>query len=405
MGSGGSELLGSLAELRGFVTDAERQALGDPLRPTTTDDPLRDLRDSSAAQFDRELQDERLEELFGLRVEVACHCLASLTDEEIGTLHARTSIPEEELIAARSLAAEALTRGIGERGKALFTLLGQLGESAHDDDAPSVHDLITEVRRLGRWPGTDDDAHVMAYRQALGEAVLRNARFAFWVACRYVRKPSPPMLLASLDGMRTALERFDPRRGFALTTYAQWWVRSKVTRAMSDSGADVRAPVYFWEDRGRLLRAMYAYVAEHGELPDRAALLAHTELSERVQVDKVLRLGLVPLRSVWTRTCDGAEPEADRLFHPELPTLRDQELEARIQEVLDEAIEGLKPRRAEIIRRRYGIGAPLATLSKIGEGQGVSRERVRQLQVLAVGKIAHRVGKELANAIQSTESL
>jgi RNA polymerase sigma factor (sigma-70 family) len=400
----GSELLGSLSELRGFVTDAERSALGEPLAPTTSENPLQDLRDASAAQFDRELQEGRLEELFRLRVEVACHCLASLTDQEADTLRAKAAVPSEELEAARTLAAEALSQGIGQRGESLFTVLSELGRSGEDGDGTSVHDLIGEVRKLGRWPGPQTADHVVAYRQALGEAVLRNARFAFWATRRHVPKPSTALELTALCGLRKALERFDPHRGAALSTYAQWWVRAEITRTITDYGADVRAPVYFWEDRFRLLRVIYEYVAEHGQFPGRDILLTHADLSERVRVDKVLRLGLVPLRSAWARTCDRAEPEADALFDPKIRTHRDQLLEAALQEVLDTALEGLKTRREEIIRRRYGIDGPASTLQEIGDDKGLSRERIRQLESMALKDLARTVGKELAQAVQSVDA-
>ena len=399
----GSDLLGSLAEMRGFVTEAERVALGSPRRPTTTDDPIQDLHAASKAAHDEGAESERLLKLYKLRVEVACHSLASLADAEIQTLSERASIPEEELIAARALATDALSRGPEERAQALKMLLAELGSTEDDDEDTGVNDLLGEVRKLGRWPGNPHAPHVVAYRRALADGVLRNARLAFWAARRKLAKPSPLFLLAALEGLREALERFDPHRGYALATYATPWIHQRVMRAIVNHGAAVRAPVYFWDARGRVLRAIHAHVAEHGTFPTREVLERTRGLSEQ-DVEKVLRYGLTPLRDVWTSTCENAAPAADALFDIDAATLRDQRMEEGLQLVLDEALPALSERQHEIIRRRYGIGVERDTLIAIGVDFEVSRERIRQLESKALELLGVRVGAELANWVQDVES-
>lgn len=399
-----SELLGSLLELRGFATETEREVLGDPVRPTSTDDPFQDLYEASGADLEREAELGRLQDLYELRVEVACHSLSSLNDDELQELATRSQISEKELLEARTLARGALSLDPGERAETLSSLLETLLNTS-EVEGRGVNDLLGEIRRLGRWPGDPTSDHVVAYRRALGRSVVRNARFAFWIAHKTLQKPSPAHLLTALQGLWEALERFDPHRGAALTTYAAWWVRQRVQRSLADHGADVRVPVHFWELRGRLLRAGTHHAAEHGEFPGLDELVRDPTLAnERPKVEKILRFGLVSPRDAWARLCEGSVPDEELLFDANVPTARDELLDGVLVSLLEEAVSSLDERAQTIIRRRFELGSEAATLKEIGRDFDVSRERVRQVQNQALDTLFRRVGGRLQQEIHAVES-
>lgn len=395
-----SELLGTLAELRGFVTDAERSRLGAPVRTSATSDALQDLCDATPSTFSQ-ADDDDLLRLYDLRVEVACLCLSTLNDTEIETLGEKTGLPQLELEAARDLASDAMNQGVDARRKAAWALLRELG-SAGEGDHVETQDLLGHVRRLGRWPGDLSSPLVRKYRRALGNAVVRHSRFAIWRAHRLVHSPSQSVLLTALDGLREALDRFDPHRGTSVTTYASQWIRQRVQRALVNFDTDVRMPVHIWVDRGNLLRVIHESVVATGTVPTLAELRATPELSG-MNVERVVRFGLETWRDAWTPTCPGGPSESDRLFDATHRSSHRATCAEDLRSVVVETVGELDDRLRDIIVRRFGLAGPSETLQVIGESYNVTRERIRQLETQALEKLVPRMASDLADIVHSLE--
>jgi RNA polymerase sigma factor (sigma-70 family) len=399
-----STLLGTLAELRGFVLEEERQRLGSPVRSDAAPEPLEDLF-AHTTEYEQDVSEAELEHLHDMRVQVAFLTLSHLPDDAVRELSTSTELPVTEVEAARDLAADALRQGDRARQRADM-LFEQLTTSDDDDgEDMEVNNLLGHLRKIGRWPGDPTAPLVREYRLALSSAVLRHARYAAWEAKKARGRLSAQTMLAALDGLREALERFDPTRGFRLTTYAQWWIRHRLRRDAANHARDVRAPVYFWEDRARLRREIQGEVARTGEVPPLEKLRTLEGLSGRINVDRVVRLGMFPLRDAWM-SIGSEETPAERLVDLECPTPQRTQLRGVLRRLLEKELQGLKAREQDILLRRFGLeGRPRETLREIGETQNVSRERIRQLESLALSSLGQRVGARLHEEIQRLEPL
>jgi RNA polymerase primary sigma factor len=233
----------------------------------------------------------------------------------------------------------------------------------------------------------------MALCAARHELVRANLRLVVTMAHRYRRNgrlPLADLIQEGNMGLLTAVDRFDPRRGFRFSTYGSWWIRHAIGRALSDKGRAVRLPVHVVELQNKLARARRELEVKLGRAPERSELAAALDVPER----KLERLEQTLLQQDTAldrpRSDDGSDgggggievlpdegPGAERLLH-----------EGRIDEALHAALSTLRPMEADIVRHRFGLDDGHAmTLREVGEMHGLSRERIRQLQERALEKI------------------
>ncbi len=226
--------------------------------------------------------------------------------------------------------------------------------------------------------------------------IRANLRLVVTIAGRYDQRS---MSLSDLIqegnlGLIKAVDRFDGRRGFRFSTYATWWIRHAINRALANRGRTVRLPAHVATDVQRIHRAARAYELRTGELADDAELAGETGLSE-ARIRKLSRLSLHRPVSLDAPSAqeDGSRGLLDRLEDPSAPELSKLlEIEA-LSHHLHEALVGLDPVELDILRRRYGLGPdgerelePM-TLRELGARHSLSRERIRQLQQRALGKL------------------
>ena len=186
-------------------------------------------------------------------------------------------------------------------------------------------------------------------------------------------------------GLIKAVERFDHRRGFRFSTYASWWIRHAISRAIYNKGRHVRLPVHVHDASQKITKARRLYLARHGREPSVEELARETGLAD-AKVERILRLASGPILSLDVPASRADDRPAVDMLEDDLAVGPGSALEAtELEHALEEALELLRPMEADILRRRYGLeDTEPETLREIGERYALSRERIRQLQERAI---------------------
>ncbi len=232
-----------------------------------------------------------------------------------------------------------------------------------------VSDRLFEVRTL---------------KQRLIEA---NLRLVVAVAKRY-RYSDTPLIDRVQDGnvgLMKAVDRFQYRRGFRFSTYATWWIRQSITRAIADTGRTIRLPTHLFATLTPVAAAQVAFARESGREPTLDELVARTRLPLE-KVSLAMRAS-VPLASLDAPVGDGAT--VGQFLIDRGVTSPDAGLEVHDTDRLAQsALASLPPRHRRVLELRFGIGGGREhTLQEVGEQLGVSRERARQLEIAALSRL------------------
>ncbi len=226
-------------------------------------------------------------------------------------------------------------------------------------------------------------------RAAREHLIRANLRLVISVAKRYARRG-----LSFLDliqegnvGLMRATSKFDYERGFKFSTYATWWIRQAITRAIADKGRTVRIPVHIIEELSKLRRTQLRLTQELGRDP------SVEELSRELNIDidrtrLLLRSAQQPRPLDATIDDDDDTMLIDMIPDPELPPLDDSYEQMELRTEIIRALEKLPPRAAKVLRLRYGIdGGRGHSLAEIGAKMNLTRERVRQIESEAMDEL------------------
>ncbi len=250
---------------------------------------------------------------------------------------------------------------------------------------------LSQEKRLNAEERAHLEERMREGRLARERMAASNLRLVVSIAKRYMHRG-----LSFLDliqegniGLMRAIEKFDWRRGFKFSTYATWWIRQAITRAIADQARTIRVPTHTMEAIQELQRLRQEYVRTHGVPP------TYEELAELLgtSVERVKKLerALMPTTSLERPL---SEEEEDTLgdFIPDAtaPSPAKEALKARLKEDLLHALEELEPREREILELRYGLrdGHP-RTLKEVATHFDITRERVRQLELKALEKLKY----------------
>ena len=249
-----------------------------------------------------------------------------------------------------------------------------------------------------RWIKAVEQAYEHASR-ARNDFVRANLRLVISIARRFNhgRMALADLIQEGNLGLLKAVERYDHRRGFRFSTYASWWIRHAISRALADKGREVRLPVHMIDAQHRLAKTRRTLAAELGRDPTSEELAAAARLS----VDKVekMRTWVLEQSISLDRPVVGDDEGrvlGDVLEDPDRDAaspIEDMERAALVSDVHD-LVAGLSKMESDILRLRFGMGdEDEMTLKEIGERYGLSRERIRQIQELALAKLREKIAE------------
>lgn len=272
-------------------------------------------------------------------------------------------------------------------------LKSESGESVSIDDPVKVY-----LKEIGRVPLlTPEEEIELAIKIAEGDIQAKkrlseaNLRLVVSIAKRYLGRGMQFLDLIQEGnlGLIKAVEKFDYTKGFKFSTYATWWIRQAITRAIADQARTIRIPVHMVETINKVKKVSTQILHEKGHEPSSEEIAEKLDIS----VEKVREIVRVAQEPVSLETPIGEEEDShlgDFIPDSDTPAPVDEASHALLKEQLEEVLSTLTPREAKVLRLRFGLeDGKSRTLEEVGSEFKVTRERIRQIEAKALRKLRH----------------
>jgi RNA polymerase primary sigma factor len=252
------------------------------------------------------------------------------------------------------------------------------------------------------WQELDQDNIDSEKRSELRETVLdglaardhlicANSRLVINIAKRYIGRSVPflDLIQEGNIGLMRAANKFDYRLGNKFSTYATWWIRQAVTRAIADQGRTIRVPVHLVDQISKLMRTTHQLTQELGREPTSADLATALDIPVP-KAEQMMRAAHIPLSLEMPVDEDGDSELGDLIEDGNASAPDEDVISEMLRKLLGDILQDLPPREVRILQLRYGlVDGKTYTLEEVGKKLGVTRERVRQIEAQALKRLRH----------------